>query len=106
MDRSYTYMIRCTDGSVYTGITKDVKRRMQEHKSKSKECAKYTKTHSFQKLEAVFEASSWSDAAKLEYAIKRLSKRQKEALIADPSLVTELFGQRLAGCEFVPRVVE
>ena len=106
MDKSYTYMIRCTDGSVYTGITKDVERRMQEHKSKGKECAKYTRTHTFQKLEALFEASSWSDAAKLEYAIKRLPKKRKEELIANPSLVSELFGERLAGCEFIPRVVK
>jgi len=105
-DKSYTYMIRCEDDSIYTGITKDVERRMQEHKSRGKECAKYTRTHHFLRLEAVFEAQSWSDAAKLEYAIKRLSRKQKEELIAQPSLVNEMFVGKLSGCGFVPMVVK
>ena len=89
--KSYTYMVRCTDGSIYTGITKDVERRMKEHSERGKECAKYTRTHHFLRLEAVFEADSWSEAAKLEYAIKRLPKQKKEQLIASPQLVDELF---------------
>lgn len=105
-ESAYTYMIRCVDGSIYTGITKDVERRMKEHKERGKECAKYTRTHHFLKLEAVFEAKSWSDAARLEYAIKRLSRKQKEALIANPFLVDELFEGKLSGCGFVPVVVE
>jgi len=106
MDKSYTYMIRCRDDSIYTGITKDVQRRMQEHQNRGKECAKYTRTHHFLRLEAVFEASSWSDAARLEYAIKRLSRHKKEQLIAQPAMVNELFGDKLSGCEFVPVVVK
>lgn len=104
--KSYTYMIRCEDGSIYTGITKDVQRRMQEHKSRGKECAKYTRTHHFLRLEAVFESGSWSEAARLEYAIKRLSKEKKESLIAEPQLVQTLFGDAFSGCDFKPVVVE
>lgn len=104
--KSYTYMIRCVDGSIYTGITKDVRRRMQEHKTRGKECAKYTRTHHFLRLEAVFEADSWSDAARLEYAIKRLTKEKKEHLIADPQLVHTMFGDAFTGCGFIPVVVE
>lgn len=104
--KSYTYMIRCVDGSIYTGITKDVQRRMQEHKSRGKECAKYTRTHHFLRLEAVFESESWSDAAKLEYAIKCLSKEKKESLIARPELVQTMFGDSFPGCDFTPVVVE
>ncbi len=105
-EKAYTYMIRCKDQSIYTGITKDVERRMQEHKSRGKECAKYTRTHHFLCLEAVFEAASWSDAAKLEYAIKRLTKQQKEQLIRNPETVKVLFSERLPGCEFTPVVVK
>ncbi len=106
MDKSYTYMIRCTDGSIYTGITKDVERRMKEHKERGKECAKYTRTHHFLRLEAVFESGSWSEAAKLEYAIKRLSREKKEQLIAAPELVSEMFEATLSGCSFTPVVVK
>lgn len=105
-EKSYTYMIRCTDGSIYTGITKDVERRMQEHKARGKECAKYTRTHHFLRLEAVFESGSWSEAARLEYAIKRLSKDKKEQLIAEPELVERIFGDKLSGCDFTPVVVK
>ena len=105
-EKSYTYMIRCTDGSIYTGITKEVGRRMQEHTERGKECAKYTRTHHFKRLEAVFETDSWSQAARLEYAIKRLSKAQKEQLIATPEKVEEMFGDKLSGCRFSPVVVK
>lgn len=98
----YTYMLRCTDGSIYTGITKDVERRMQEHKARGKECAKYTRTHHFLRLEAVFASASRSEAAKLEYAIKHLPKEKKEQLILQPKLVHSLFGDALSGCDFTP----
>ncbi len=105
-EKSYTYMIRCKDGSIYTGITKDVHRRMEEHMARGKECAKYMRTHHFLRLEAVFESASWSEAARLEYAIKRLSKEKKERLIASPDLVRTMFEDSLAGCDFIPVVVE
>lgn len=41
----YTYMLRCEDNTIYTGITTDISRRMEEHFCKDKKCAKYTKTH-------------------------------------------------------------
>ena len=41
----YTYMLRCTDDSIYTGITTDLKRRMDEHFTQGEKCAKYTKRH-------------------------------------------------------------
>lgn len=104
--KSYTYMLRCTDGSIYTGITKDVERRVKEHQEGGRECAKYTRTHRFQKLEAVFESGSWSEAAKLEYAIKRLPKAKKEELIASPEMVCGMFADKLSDCSFTPVVVK
>lgn len=79
----YIYMIRCEDNSVYTGITVDLKRRMEEHFSRSRNCAKYTLAHPAEKLEAVWQSENRVLAAKLEYHIKKLSKKQKERLICE-----------------------
>ena len=77
----YVYMLRCEDNSIYTGITTDVKRRMEEHFSKDKKCAKYTMSHNAKKLERVWETENKVLASKLEYRIKELPKGQKEELI-------------------------
>ena len=82
----YTYMLRCQDNSIYTGITTDLNRRMQEHFGKTDKCAKYTFNHTPQKLECAWESKSRVLASKLEYHIKKLSKAQKEELIANNNL--------------------
>lgn len=74
-------MLRCVDNSIYTGITNHFERRMQEHFLKTKECAKYTKTHPPIKIEKVWTCKNRSLASKLEYHIKKLTKREKEELI-------------------------
>ena len=82
----YTYMVRCTDDSIYTGITTDIDRRFNEHKNKTKYAAKYTMNHNVVKLEAIWISDNKSDASKLEYHIKKLRKSEKEMLISDNSL--------------------
>ena len=77
----YTYIIRCTDDSLYTGITTDVKRRFEEHISQNEKSAKYTRTHKAIKIEAVWQSKDRISASRLEYQIKRLTKNQKENLI-------------------------
>lgn len=77
----YTYIIRCTDDSLYTGITTDVERRFMEHQSDEKKGAKYTRYHKPQKIEAYWETEDKSLASKLEFYIKKLTKSQKENLI-------------------------
>ncbi len=79
----YTYMIRCEDNSLYTGITTDISRRFNEHKEKSEKCAKYTYVHNVKMLECVWESESRTLASKLEYRIKKLNKAQKESLISN-----------------------
>ena len=74
-------MLRCIDNSIYTGITNDISRRMEEHFNKKKKCAKYTLNHTASKLEAYFETNSRINASKLEFHIKKLSKKQKEEII-------------------------
>lgn len=82
----YTYILRCTDDSLYTGITTDISRRMSEHFSQNRKCAKYTRTHKPKQLEAVWQSDSRVLASKLEYRIKTLSKSDKEKLIKSDSL--------------------
>lgn len=84
----YTYILRCTDNSLYTGITTDLDRRMDEHFHKTKQCAKYTLHHPAKKLECVWKSENRKLACKLEYHIKQLSKVQKEFLISNPDKLT------------------
>lgn len=86
----YIYMLRCEDNSIYTGITTDVKRRMEEHFSKDPKCAKYTKSHKPKKLECVWESENKILASKLEYWIKSLTKAQKEELLENNELEKHL----------------
>lgn len=82
----FTYMLRCADGSLYTGIAADVQRRMKEHFTKDVRCAKYTKCHTAEKLEAVWQSDDRAAASRLEYRIKQLTRGQKERLIAENAL--------------------
>ncbi|MBR3163313.1 MAG: GIY-YIG nuclease family protein [Clostridia bacterium] len=77
----YTYMIRCTDNSLYTGMTNNLNKRMEEHFGREKEGAKYTKSHQAKMVEAVWQSKEKSLACKLEYRIKTLNKSEKESLI-------------------------
>ncbi len=92
----YTYMLRCEDNSIYTGITSDVKRRMEEHFTQNKKCAKYTATHQAKKLEMVWESENRVLASKLEFHIKKsLTKNEKESLIKNSDLLEKLLGNKI-----------
>lgn len=80
----YVYIVKCRDGSFYTGITTDVERRLKEHNETSKG-AKYTKARRPVSLVFQEEAADKSVAAKREYQIKQMKRQAKEALIAGPS---------------------
>ena len=77
----YTYMLRCNDNSIYTGITTDLSRRFLEHTSQDTKCAKYTLSHKALRIEAAWQTSNRALASKLEYHLKHLTKTQKEQLI-------------------------
>ena len=89
----YTYMIRCADNTIYTGMTNNLEKRINEHISKSKNGAKYTKSHNAIKLETAWKSKEKSLACKLEYQIKQLSKKQKEKLINGEKLSTYFKGK-------------
>ncbi|NND64582.1 MAG: GIY-YIG nuclease family protein [Gammaproteobacteria bacterium] len=76
------YMIRCSDGSLYTGISTDVTRRLKEHMHDKTKGAKSLRGKG--PLRVVHEESGLShgDALKRELAVKKLSKQQKEQMIS------------------------
>ena len=75
----YVYILRCKDDSLYCGITPDVEKRLEQHRSGKG--AKYTRGRG--PLEVVYteECNNHSDALKREYTIKRLSRIEKLKLI-------------------------
>ena len=96
----YTYMLRCEDESLYTGITTDLKRRFFEHCTKQKEGAKYTKRHDVKCLEIAWTSKDRKLASKMEYHIKRLHKTEKENLLKNPKLIKILLGDKLEISEY------
>jgi len=77
----YIYLMRCSDNSLYTGITTDLSRRLHEHSSQGVKSAHYTRSHTPVGLAAAWIGQDRSAASRLEYRIKSLSKKEKEALI-------------------------
>lgn len=77
----YTYMLRCADGSLYTGITTDPARRFAQHTGKLRGGAKYTASRRPVCMEAIWRAPGHTAAAQLEARIKTLTKTEKEQLI-------------------------
>ncbi len=77
----FVYILECGDGSLYTGITTDLTRRLHEH-NHAKQGARYTRAKRPVKLMYSTPAPDRSQATKLEIAIKKLTRPQKYALIA------------------------
>jgi len=80
-DLWYVYILRCSDNSLYTGIATDVDRRVEEHNQDNTLGARYTRTRRPVKLVYQEKVETRSEASKREYAIKKLSKKDKEALV-------------------------
>lgn len=76
----FIYMIRTAKNALYTGITTNVERRFQEHQH-SKKGAKALRGKGPLTLVWTKEVENKSAALKLEAAVKKLTKRQKEALV-------------------------
>ena len=76
----YVYMLRCGDGTLYTGVTDNVERRLAAHRSGKG--AKYTRGRGPLELVYVEEVFDKSAALKREIAIKHLTRGEKDALRA------------------------
>lgn len=76
----YVYILRCHDDTLYTGITIDLERRLDEH-NHSRLGARYTRNRRPVRLIYSIRQESRSAASRLERQIKRLSRQQKQLLI-------------------------
>jgi putative endonuclease len=75
------YILRCADGSLYTGVAVDVARRFEEHQSQGPKAAKYVRGRAPLKLVYTRKIGTRSEALKEEWRLKRLSKACKEQLV-------------------------
>ena len=88
--RHFMYVIECADGTLYTGYTTDVKARFARHCAGTG--AKYTRGRGPLNLLASAEFATKHDAMSAEYRFKKLSRDQKDALLARVAASDEPFG--------------
>jgi putative endonuclease len=79
----WVYIVRCADGTLYTGATTNVEERIKTHNAGKG--AKYTRGRLPVNLVFCKEVSDYHEAQKLEYQIKQMTRKQKETLIAEYS---------------------
>jgi putative endonuclease len=75
----YVYLLECSDGTLYCGITNNLNKRLETH-NKGKG-ARYTKNRLPVKLRVSFEVKNRSEASKEEYRIKQLTREEKLKLL-------------------------
>jgi predicted GIY-YIG superfamily endonuclease len=75
----FVYILRCGDGSLYTGIAKDLDRRLEQHQAG--QASRYTRSHLPVTLVWSRKARSWNLALREERRIKAMRKAEKEALL-------------------------
>ena len=74
------YILQCADGSLYTGITNHLAKRLAKHQAG--QASRYTRTHPVWRLVYTERKRSIGAALKREYAIKQMTRTQKLNLIA------------------------
>ena len=89
----YVYFMRCSDNSLYCGITTDLTRRFNEHKNKDNQRgAKYTHSRTVISVAAAWQTGEGRAAAsKLEAWLKKLPKVKKEFLCQNPEKLYEFY---------------
>ncbi len=90
MSEWYLYLIRCRDGTLYTGISTDVDRRFAQHQVGGSDGSKYLRGRGPLSLVFQKKLDSRSLALKAERKVKRMSKTMKEELIKVGELPFEL----------------
>ena len=89
----YLYVVRCHDGSLYTGISTDVARRFAQHQGEGNAGSKYLKGRGPLTLVFKKKLGSNSLALKVERRVKKLSKARKEDLIRANTRIDEIIKQ-------------
>lgn len=77
---NYTYILKCKDGTLYTGWTNDLDKRVKAHNEGRG--AKYTRSRTPVELVYYETFETKEEAQRREYAIKKMTRRQKEIIIA------------------------
>jgi putative endonuclease len=77
----WLYIISCSDGSFYTGITTDVVRRLKEHQAGGRKASRYLRGRGPLQVQFSSKVGNKSEAAKAEALIKKLSKSEKIELV-------------------------
>lgn len=81
MSTWFVYILRCADDSLYTGITIDVDRRLDEHNTCNKKGARYTRARRPVNLVYQQVCEDRASASRREYQLKKLSRKQKLTLL-------------------------
>ena len=82
MGKYYVYMLRCADDTLYTGFTTDIAKRVRAHNGEGRGGAKYTRSRRPVSLAYLEEYDDMHTARVRECAVKRLTRAEKETLIA------------------------
>lgn len=86
----FIYLIRCNDGSLYTGITTDVNRRLREHQGDEGKGSKYLRGKAPLNLVFKKKVGSKDLALKIEHRVKKLTKSNKERLVDGKIAIREI----------------
>lgn len=89
MTKAYVYILRCSDNSLYTGYTTDLKKRIKLHNEKK--ASKYTRTRTPVKYVFTREFDNKNTAMSYEKKIKLFKKEKKEKLVKGEITFEELF---------------
>ena len=95
----YLYVVRCNDGSLYTGISTDVGRRFAQHQGKGDTGSKYLKGKGPLTLVFKKKVGSKGLALQVERRVKKLSKARKEKLVEVPGRIEDIVRQARARTE-------
>ncbi len=92
---AWVYMLRCADGTLYTGVTLDVQQRLRVHNSGKG--AKYTRSRLPVKLVYKRRCLNLPEALRFEALIKKLTRSQKETLVTGETKLTRHYLLQTAG---------
>ncbi|MEF3695540.1 GIY-YIG nuclease family protein [Desulfolutivibrio sp.] len=82
----FVYLLECSDGTLYCGITRDIARRLKEHNGMLAGGARYTRSRRPVELAASVAVSNRAEAAKIEWRVKRLPRNKKHLFLQGVSL--------------------
>lgn len=100
----YIYILECTNGAYYTGYTTDILRRYQEHMNGTSKC-KYTRSFPPRNIAACWELPiELSNVLRIERLVKTLVRKDKLAIIMQPTLLVEFLHAKGYEQEIIGRI--